>query len=332
MKIRTTLFLFLILIISSESFYSQYLERYDSFNINRKSDVTLKLGIKTIKEIEKHISAKSPDIVFFVRKYFCDTKGNLTRYEFYKDTLEQPASSGWDYIIDENKNTLEVFNKGKLTAKRMYDDELNTTLEININGDIIDTVEHNAYTYININGEKLLTSITSLLNNPEIENCTKYIFDYDSLGRMIHRRDYWPNGILSMENIWNYDSLICYTSSFRSDGESGSKYSFTINEQGKPVEIKNYFPPMNMEETTVYEYNKEGKLILENSCVGNNCYKGLINYDNNGNILENKLFKNETLQSCVTYNYFNNGLLQQRVSEDFSVGKTITISYIYEFY
>jgi len=328
----TTLFCSLILIIASEFFYPQYLERYDSSFDSDKREQILKFGIKTENVIEKITSTKSSATSAMIRNLYYDKKGNFVKYEFYEDTLRLIPTSTWDYYTDESRNTIEVFDKGKLTAKRVYDEEDNTTLEINIDGEMSDTVEQNEYTYIDINGEKLLTSIVELRTDSEIENCNKYFFDYDSLGRMIHRRDYWPNGTLSMENHWNYDSLTGYTKSFSSDGETGTTVTFKINDAGEIIETKNYVPEMNYMATTVNEYNKEGKLILQISRLNDNYYRGEMKYDDNGNILESKLFQNESLQSSATYIYYNNGLLQQRLTEDFNTGSTIIKNYKYEFY
>ena len=333
MNFRTSLLLSLILIISSELFYTQCLENYDRFfNIKEKRELLLKLGVKTEKEIEKNIKTKSSDTSTVIRKFYFNKKENLARYEFYNDSLELFPTSICDYYADEYRNTLEVFVKGKLTARREYDKDGNKTLEININGDVMDTVEQIEYTYLQIDDAKLLTSIIILHSNSDIENCTKYVYNYDSSGRIIYRRDYWSNGNLSMEKHWDYDSLNGYTKSFSSDGEPGSSDSFKINLAGEINEEKTYHPELNIIETNVYEYNKEGKLISQINCLQGYYYRGEWKYDNNGNLLESKLFENETLKSCETSTYFKNGLSEQRVSEDFRTGRKIIKNYIYEFY
>jgi hypothetical protein len=333
MDFRTTLFCSLIIIIASELFYPQYRERYAVFfNIKEKRELILKLGVKTEKEIEKQVKTKSSDTSTVIRKFYYDKKGNLARYEFYNDDLELIPTSGCDFYKDEKRNTLEVFVKGKLTTRREYDDEGNTTLEININGEVKDTVEQNEYTYTSINDVKLLTSITVLHKNSDIENCTKYIFDYDSLGRIIYRRDYWSNGNLSMEKHWDYDSLNGYTKSFFSDGERGGSALYKFDEEGNILEEKSYIPELNSTETTIHEYNKEGKLTLYINQLQDFYYKGEIKYDNNGNFLESKLFENEILNSYRTSTYYNNELPEETIEEDYRQGSKIIKNYIYEFY
>jgi hypothetical protein len=333
MNFRASLALGLMIIISSGLIYPQYLEQYDKFFINKeKRALLLKLAVKTEINTEKHINTKTSDTSVVIHKFYYDQEGNLTQYEFFNDALGLMPAYGCEFITDDVSNTLKVFVKGKLTASQEYDSEGNKILEIMINVELTDTVEHCEYNYTTINDEKLLTSISVLHSNSSIGNCTKYIFDYDSLGRIVYRRDFWSNGNLSMEKHWDYDSFKGYTKSLSIDGEHPSSNLFTFDKDGRILLEQSYVPEFNAMEISGYIYDKEGHLIWYINILQDQFYKGEMKYDNNGHILESKLFENDLLKSFQTSSYYNNELLKEVIFEDYGQERKTIFNYGYEFY
>lgn len=344
----------LILVKPSPAIYPPNMEVIESYALDKeKRELFRKLKVKTETEIKKITQNNSKGNSIYIHKNFYDENGNRKIHEFYIDSVSSNPYNRTEFVTDENGNILEAYRKGHLVVTQEFDDKGNMTALNNYDsngeirwgyefeydemgnltaefqylyGDLIDTIEYNAYEYITIGGNRFMKSKISLLDSSKIFSESKILFEYDSLGRKTLCQEYRSNHKLWTENFRDYYLMNGYYKFYNSNGILELVDSIKFNITGDIAERYRYDNKGNIKNKHVYAYDKKRNRIEQMSTSGENISLLTWKYNEFGKESESRQLENGTVKYIRTSMYSDNGLLlEEREQNEIRL-------YTYEFY
>ncbi|MGK9477649.1 RHS repeat domain-containing protein [Melioribacter sp. OK-6-Me] len=243
-------------------------------------------------------NGQKPDRLTLIEELFFNEKGQRTKL------IRYTALGGIDLVYQ-----FAYDNKGKLIATEIYDSFGNLTTrkesEYDDKGNEIN--------------RRILTS-----RNVQEERIT---FQYDSLNHLISEREYYGEN-LNAEKKYYYDgNLLTKVSGYNAKGQLVAEIEYVYDDKG--FLIKEIQKSGSTTNEVVYNYDERGNLIT----TKNKQTFRQMNYDENNNLIEDKLFLSDgSRQYRVTFSYYKNGLQHEEIRYANNERPAYLAVYEYEFY
>ncbi|MGK9368798.1 RHS repeat domain-containing protein [Melioribacter sp. Ez-97] len=243
-------------------------------------------------------NGKRPSKLTLIEELFFNEKGQRTKL------IRYTATGGTDLVYQ-----FAYDNKDKLISTEVYDNFGNLTMrkesEYDGSGNEIN--------------RRILTSRS--VNEQNI------LFQYDSLKHVINEREYIGENLNTEKKYFYEGNLLTKVMGYNAKGNLVAEIDYVYNDDGYLIkEIQKAGSSVN---EVVYSYDDRGNLIT----VKNRQTVRQMNYDENNNLIEDKLYLSDgSRQYRVTFSYYKNGLQHEEIRYANNERPAYLAVYEYEFY
>lgn len=295
MKIKISIILILMILISSYSYIKKENNDLSEFNLKGKVKSVREFTYENIDNLED-IQKNKPSGKFVV---FYNIKGNLTkRYSYHSDGRLVVNNI---YKYDNEGFLIEriIFTLGEMDFRYTFKyDEKGNKIEMtcyNSDGSLNDKT---TYKY-DIKDNQV--EIIMYNSNEKLEEKSEYTYNDKDIKMDGKLELFKPDGSLDFSTIYNYDEkgnkIELY--SYESNRNFRNNDTFKYDDKGNLIEFISLYPNGNVYSKDTYKYDEKGNQIEKITFNSNSEIKENIttkyDYDENENWVKKNVYSNKTL-------------------------------------